>query len=259
MAFGKINSEAYQKFYQQEQENAPGDSKNWLKLSVGTYTLRITPPWNEEGLPFRKRVNHNDYVNPDGRRCSPLCLDYVFSTPGTAQYLVQKNLLSRKDYDSWSKHKCPMCQLATAIKALGRKDPVAYNLFPKTAYMWNVINRGQRTEEFPGGRLFKWNTSKKFFDAVQAQFGVYPDLFDELKGFDFMLTATGENMQRRYSAPTFIPSPSALNYDGEPYDLNDALAVGVKTFMEILECMAVTPAVAPLLLQAGIDVKQFLK
>lgn len=229
---------------------------DWLELKPGQHRMRIAPPFSKDGLSYVTIINFNGCSDSEGKVCSPLSLDYIFKNSRIARYLEQQGCLTMRDYEQWRKHGCPMRVLAKSLKAVlpeaEYKEIVSkYQIEERTQYLWNVLYISGPDGGTSAGELFKWSTSKNFFESYVQQMEFVPTLADPEKGNDFVITATGEESSRRYGAPIFIPQPTPLKYDGDLFDLLQTLASGVKTFDEVVKM--ITEQKAELLKLAKID------
>lgn len=255
--FYAANNEAIQQQYQEEQEQSQRDS-TWLKLPEGPSRLRICPPWSEAGLPCQKITTFNNVTDGD-KKTSILSYQYIFESPSVMKYLGTQQLISRADYDAWSKHGDPFLVVAKRAKEVLTEGEYkkAKDLWPRTSFVWNIINRKDPSNP----KVFKWSSSKKFYEAVMLQAGFCPNLFDPEQGFDFMITATGEGgtLNRRYGPPMFIPQPTALGMkdDDNLYNLDKELAQSVRPFAEYVQLLISNKA--QLLQRLGIDPAQWNK
>jgi hypothetical protein len=250
-SFRKVNPEALQKAFASEPKGS-SDKANWLKLPTGTATLRICPPFADDGIPWRRNVNFQNLKNSEGKDIMPTSFDFIFGNRTLATYLCKTvKKLTQVDFDLWKKHGDPMRKLAEAVQATGRKDDKAKGLWPRTTYLFNILNRQD-------GKVYKWSQSKKTFEAVELNFLVNPNIFDANAGHDFMITASGDGKARRYTTPVFVSQPSPLNYDGELFNLDEAVAKGVRTYHEVLESMASTPSLQEFIIETKFDIKAFL-
>ena len=235
--FHSVNTEAmHQQFQDQQESKSVGN--DWLKLKEGQHRLRIAPPWSEEGVPCRKIVNFHGYEE-GGKRCAPLSLRYIFDNPSIARILANKKLITKTDLDLWKKHGDPMEKLAQTLKAVLPEGDFKKleKPWPKTQFLFNVVNRA-------GGKVYKWSQSSKFYETIMQQAAFSPLIFDAEKGNDFIITATGESLNRRYSVPLMIPQSCPLNIpdDVQLFNLDEVMAAGVKTFQQcvtlITQCKA---------------------
>lgn len=245
-----VKSEELQK--QMAEDKQGGGDSAWLKLAEGTHTLRICPPFAEDGVPYRKAEIFQNLTGQDGKKIHPLSFDFFFSNGRLAKYLVQQKKVTKIDFDLWKKHGDPLKKLAEAVSTLGDKSEGAKKLWPSKKFFFNVVNRQD-------GKVYKMQQSKKFFEAVEAQFKMSPNLFDPNTGFDFMITATGSGFQRRYSAPIFIQNPTPLNTQGTLHNLDDVLANSVYGYHVVLEAMASTVALQPFIQATRFDIRSFLQ
>jgi hypothetical protein len=221
-----------------------GDFGEWLKLTSGVTQLRITPPWSDEGSPYRKLINHNGpfnspFMTPEGKRVAPLCLRYVFASGNEHLFEICEagGKLSGEDKTLFEEFGCPLCHLPQNLMATGNKD-AANQHWPRTQFIWNVIKRED-------GKLYKWSCSKKIATPIEATFNLYPALFDPKDGRDFQITATGEGKNRRYEAPVFMPTNSDLAFEGNLNNLDDAMLIGVRGFDELVSLVVNNNTIVP--------------
>lgn len=249
MVYHAVNTEALQ---QQFADDKTGGGDNaWLKLTIGTHTLRICPPFGPDGIPYRKAESFQNLTGPENRKIMPLSFDYLFGSRKLSEYMVKAKKITKADFELWKKHGDPLRKLAEAVYAAGDRSDAAKKLWPRKSFYFNVINRQD-------GTLKKWQQSKKFFDTVETQFKLTPSMFDPTVGFDLMITATGDGIQRRYSSPIFIQNPVPLNFDGPLFDLDAVVAKGVYSYHTVLEAMASTPFLQPFIAATNFQIRNYL-
>lgn len=208
-----------------------GGTGEWLKMQEGSYDLRIMPPWSDQGTVFRAIRNHNGpftkpYKNAEGYRKAPMCFKFIFSQEDISSILAERDVLTPDDFALYKEHGCPCCKIPEGLMAKGLKDE-ANDWWPRTQYLWNVL-------DVISGKVFKWSTSKRIQETIETQYALNPNLFDPVKGRSFMIKATGEGKNRRYSTPAFYPEDSALPEGLTVYDLDAAMIKGVQTFNDML-------------------------
>lgn len=208
-----------------------GGGGEWLKMKAEDYNLRVCPPWSEQGFTSRMIRNHNGpFTSPfkteDGYRCAPLCLKFLFSQDDISQICFDAEKITTKDYELFKEYGCPMCKLPEHYMSEDDRDAASPH-WARLQYMWNVLNRGDM-------RVYKYSSSQKVFKTIDTQYKLDPDLFSATEGRDFLITATGENKERRYSTPAFHPKPSAIPDGLKLYDLDKAMLKGVRGFDEIM-------------------------
>lgn len=244
-----VNTEALQQQF--ADDKTTGGDNAWLKLTAGTHTLRIAPPFGPDGIPYRKAESFQNLSGPDNRKINPVSFDYLFGSRKLAEYMVKAKKIAKADFELWKKHGDPLKKLAEAVQMSGDKSDNAKKLWPRKSFYFNVINRQD-------GTLKKWQQSKKFFETVETQFKVTPQMFDPTLGFDLMITATNEGINRRYSSPIFIQNPTPLNFDGPLFDLDEVVAKGVYSYHTVLEAMASTAFLQPFINAVNFNIRGFL-
>lgn len=257
MAYHKINTNALA-----DQKNAPiserysgssNQASEWLSMKpAGDYTVRIAPPWSEEGTPARKLVLHQDpfgsnliyrWTNEDGEEkewnVSPLCLDYVFANENIARILVDQKRLSSSDYEKHQDYGCPLCILARNLQRSGQYDRKVHAAYwGRSRYIFNVqvIDTPDGADE-KVGELYKWGCSTTAFEDVEGSFARDPLLFDPVKGRNLVIEAKFEKSAKRRYNLEFLPDRTPFTFSGELHDLDDAMAKGVKTFDQMVSML----------------------
>ena len=242
-----VNSEALQQQFADDKKG--GGDNAWLKLTTGTHTLRLAPPFGPDGIPYRKCESFPNLIGPEGRKIAPVAFDFLFSSRRLSELAVKAKKITKVDFELWKKHGDPMRKLAESVANIDKE--AAKKLWPRKVFYFNVLNRQD-------GTMKKWQQSKKFFETVETQFKLTPSMFDPTIGYDFMITATGDGINRRYSSPIFIQNPAPLNFEGELHDLDDVIIKGVYTYHQVLESMATTAFVQAGVALSKFDIKSFL-
>lgn len=221
-----INAQTMLDLLRQKQEYKSSETV-YLKLTQGMHQLRFCPPWSEEGSPCRMIVQHGEFKDKEGNKRFPLCYQYVFDNISTiAKALVKRNLIQQADADMYQKMGCIFCGVSNIIKQTQGKQ--ANKAFAKTSFFWNVVNRKDN-------KVYIFRTSGSAYDTILQFFGLYPNMFNPDNGIDFMITATGENLQRRYIYNA-INNPTPIGIDlKELHDLDTAMGEGYKNLNEAIE------------------------
>lgn len=234
----EINPSILEQMFKNRKEYG-GGGNNYFKPKSGITRIRFCGPWNATcNTPVRFILNHGSYTvslkDSAGNNRQPLCLKYVFENVAIAQALKAKGKVTQDEYQKFTQFGCLGCRLKDL---LAQSDPK--KKFLKAGYMWNVIDRTD-------GKCYIWTSSGQIFEAIKPLYDMYPKLFDTQVGYDFNLTATGEDKTRRYSvSPIVSPCPQG---NAQLHDLDQAMADGYKTFPEMIELINNTwPAALPLL------------
>ena len=82
-----VNTEALQAQFA-EDKSKQGDSA-WLKLTQGTHTLRICPPFGPDGIPYRKAESFHNLVGAENRKINPVSFDYLFGSKKLSTYMAK--------------------------------------------------------------------------------------------------------------------------------------------------------------------------
>jgi hypothetical protein len=218
-----VNKEALKELLAKSKPAGSVRGKNeWLKMGVGSHTMRIAPPYSSKGNVVEKLMNHQGFKKGD-RLVAPLCLNFLFyDRPDLFKEAVKKSILTQADYDQFKENGCPLCKIKNKLYEM--KDEKRAKLFhTRTSYLWNVYHYGLKN-------LYKYSSSGVFFDAVMDAFGQDEKLFDQAEGKDFKIYASGEGLKRRYTPPHFMDNGTAFPETREPYNLDDAIVAGIQTF-----------------------------
>lgn len=243
------NNQAIQDSFQEDKEESKRDS-SWLKLKEGTHVLRICPPWSNAGQVFLKVVTFNNLKDSEDRNTSALCYDYIFKHPAIMRLLGTQKLISKVDYEKYKQHGDPFLIVANRAKDFLTEGEYkkAKGVWPSDKFVFNVVNRADAEP-----KVYKMSQSRKFYDAIITMATHCPDMFDPEIGFDFTFQATGEQLNRRYTAPMVIPKPKPLDLPDtvELFNLDKELSMSCKPWGEYVNLLI---ANRPQLLQRlGLD------
>lgn len=229
-----------------DQEPKPSNlESSWIKLQAGTYDMRLCPTWDENRVaPYLMVEQHHGFTDSENKKRSPICLGQIMASQELATKMKSLEVITKKDFDLVNKHGCPFCLIANKlISGKFPKDDIS-KFQVKASYWWNVVVRPRGKDRIYNGietnKPLMWSRSRQFFDQVRNNLNIYPDLFDEKKGNDFQITATGDGLNRRYTSPIFYPDKRPLNL-GKGTSINDlyqAMAYGVKSFEQCVELIA---------------------
>jgi hypothetical protein len=220
-----INPHSLASLQKTKQEYSSSESI-YLKLPAGLHQLRICPPWSQEGSVCRMIVSHSNYKNKDGNLRMPLCYRYCFTEENIALELKKRNVIKPEDLKYYGQFGCVYCRISDAKKAMEGKK--ANTTFARSAYFWNVINRTD-------GKVYVFRTGSGLLDAVTMMYGMYNKFFDINEGFDIMVNAVGEKLQRRYTYNP-ISNPTKLGVELDKlHDLDNVMADGYTNLSEALE------------------------
>jgi hypothetical protein len=210
----------------------------YVKFTPGTCYIRPLPVGNyEEDLPYKSITQHSVFLSENGKQVPffAMCWSWLFSTQAisdsTAKPLGKMQRLVSADYDLYTKHGCPFCKAAQALDASGFDKQVVRNLMGKSTNLWNIVVRTKNPRE-NSDELFVWNMSNKIHNSVLSMVtemynSQQLDPLDVVTGYDWMVIATGEKLQRRYDI-NMVPKVKELGGQFVPYNLMELAA---KSFM----------------------------
>lgn len=229
----------------------------FLKVKQGIHKLRILPTGNKlDSLPYMRLSQHTVRIPREGGGLVPtfmLCWNFMLENLNSKQtmeekknnsilsYLKRAEKMSDEDLKKFGEYGCPFCKAFAHLDMHGVEKDVKNGLLPKDQWIWNVIWR--RTQYSGDGKIYVWGISKTHFNSVitaikqdkaSGHFTLDPD-----KGFDLTWNATGEGLQRRYSAPMFDrnPSPLGMEQNDIPFDLAEIMANSYKPYQDMVNAL----------------------
>lgn len=159
-------------------------SGSFFKPKEGKNTVRILPPWSEEGLWYKEGVIHYGLKNKDGKERGYACL---------------------KQFDK----DCPICEKREELAKQGAEGKeLADRLRGRVKFYANVL-------DYKVGKVVIWGFSAKILSTLLSycsdpDFG---DISDPEKGYDVIVERTGTGQTDTRYAVRCRPKPTALEGD----------------------------------------------
>jgi hypothetical protein len=209
---------------------AGGKRNEYLKLGGGQNDIRILPC-----DPLFALLKKHGYKNAEGRFTSALDYGYLLTLPELASAAVAKGKINGDDIAQAQSIGDPFTALARTAQQLGVDEDLYKQLWPRSRYIWNAVDRTKNDEVV---RLFE--SSKQFFDQILDVFKAAPDLFDPEEGRDIGIKGNGQDgMRRRYNPPiaSMQVSPVGFEFDELLIDLNDVVVRSIRPWAEKARAM----------------------
>lgn len=224
------------------------DKDAWIKLDEGAHEFRVIPA--ADGTWFRKQVSHRMLKHPKGFNCMPTSLGYVFGVASVLSMAIERDKVKRTDGELYEKYGCPLDQLRINLYDQGQDDE-AKKYFPKDQYIVNVIHISGPGADPERIKLYSLNEAR--FTTLRETFAANPAVFNTLGGQNFRITAKGpRTLARRYGAIIFVPASNIVVPEGvTPYDLDEAVAKGIRGFDELVNLVATNNEKFPLVTRLG--------
>ena len=249
LAQRRANAEKQQQRQENQKSNIP-----FLKLPQGKHPVRFLPKGNkQEGLPYKSVQTHTFKLKADGGGTIwvyALCYNWLFSHPDAKEVTInplrELGKLTKEDVKAFQKYGCPVCNAKDALYKSGAAKETWQQCGVRGTNYWNVLLRSD-------SKVYVWSVSDTNHDALSGSIEMYLDL-DEVtgkpgpdardilhpvKGYDHIITATGEKNNRRYKVdikPKSLPI-GELADDQKPLDLMTVVAESLKPYGEMCQLL----------------------
>jgi hypothetical protein len=226
-----------------------GSDVVWLKFNAGKHTLRILPPWSEEGITVRTYQRHkgpfgNPYATADGFNVQPLCYKWLLEAKNESfrNYLLSKGKIKEDDLAQAKEFGCPLCWLPIHIMKQDidkkEKKKQASSYWATTRHLFNFV-----VVDGPGpiakGTVAVGDMSNKFYKAILVNSEMYEDMYSVTKGNNIVLIANYEGKDRRYESPVVNPKASKVGVKPDQlYNLDELAAKAARGFDELVAIAA---------------------
>lgn len=238
-------SQQQQQTQQRMGDNVDREKSPFIKFTQGTHHIRPLPVGNyEDNIPYKVIKQHTIQKNSDGKKIPyfALCWNWLMEPSqreNTLTPLGKMQKLTKADFGLWQKYGCPFCRAIKALDAAGYDKQFGANLAAKATNMWNVIKRASpNTQE--ADALFVWSMSNKlhnqFRDMLIESHSRGMDILDPTTGFDWIVSATGEQLQRRYTLSMW-PQPKPITGDIVPFNLMEIAARSFRTYQATIDLL----------------------
>jgi hypothetical protein len=241
----------------------------FLKVGQGKHILRFLPKGNkQEGLPYKSIITHTFKLKNESSG-SPIyvyatCYNWLFAhknaKEATIQPLIDMGVLSKADISAFKKNQCPVCRARRTLFDGGEAKETYQSCNVKGTNYWNVLLRSD-------SKIYVYSASDQRHQEVTGMIEMYldidettghigesaVDILDPKAGYDFILGATGEKNNRRYSLnikPKSCPIGEIADGD-RPIDLMTVVAETTKSYAEL--CMLLKRMQGKLLASYGFD------
>ena len=224
----------------------PQERSVYIKFPTGVHHIRPLPVGNHElDIPYKTIKQHSFMYNEAGKQkvAFALCWKHMFESEETMKDLVQPlgklQKLTRDDFGLYKQYGCPICNAASALDAANYDKQYVRNLFPKTVNLWNIVLRSKNPQMEPDA-VYVWSMSNKLHASLLGTIietmkeGM--QVLDTVSGFDWIVTAKCEGLQRRYDL-TMLPKAKPLVGEHIPYNLTDIASRSFKTYQETIDLL----------------------
>lgn len=244
MNWDRINNEANSASGQQDTK-----TNTYLKFTSGQHYVRLLPAGNkEEDLPYKTYQTHSIPVGSIGggqqQIAYILCWNWLFSSQDCIEVNVKglgrMQKITKPMVQLYQKHGCPVCNTALALDAAGCDSKIVNQLKPKVQHIWNAVMRPKTNADPVTCKV--WTMSNKLHKGLLTGLQAYHkagfNALDIEGGYDILVSATGEGLNRRYDGTMWFPQPKPLGYPNIiPFNLFEVMANNFKPYQESINLM----------------------
>lgn len=215
-----------------------GPKVPYMKFTPGQTRVRLIPLPDSE-VPFLHFRAHN--LRPAGSKYPQTMLDYRWLAQEEQSELLGRLMADGKITQADIDAALEFGEAATEVAAAAKENKIETkrSLWAGNKYLFLALDRGSgEVRVFEAGKKFAVDFLEPLIAGVWDDNGeltaeaTHPELFDLEEGFDILVTATGEGLQRRYSY-TVDRRASSVDLDGlavpDPYEVISRYAKPYRT------------------------------